>query len=143
MVTPGEAYSRLKNINESNDTMKPNAPRMFHDFLKWLGQRIFRQPEPAPTPPKAVRARPPSKRPAVARPGLVKLNTTINGEIADGGPGKNVLIRNRFVREETGTHDSLKILDASVLESEEEFGIDPYNTGRFDRAKSWETRFRK
>ena len=61
----------------------------------------------------------------------------LDGRIADGGPGKNVLIRNKYVREDTGTHETLKIIDDSILEDDDEFGADPYNTGRFDRSKSW------
>jgi len=59
------------------------------------------------------------------------------------GPGKNVLIRNKFVREDTGTHETLKILDDSLVDSGEESGIDPYNTGGFDRSRHWDKRFRK
>jgi len=86
----------------------------------------------------------------VARPVRKKLSTkspqptpdleyagSISGQIIDGGPGKNVLIRNKYVREDSGTHETLKIVDDSLLESDEEFGLDPYNTGRFDRARSW------
>lgn len=132
--------------------MKVSTPQSFQHFLRWLGQRIFKQPEEEAPPPPAVGVRPPSQRPQpvsgaarrretrVGQP--VELRTTVNGRIADGGPGKNVLIR-KMVREDTGTHDTLKILDQSALEPQEESGIDPYNTGRFDRAKSWETRFRK
>jgi len=66
------------------------------------------------------------------------------GKIADGGPGKNVLVRHKHVREDTGTHETLKILDDDMLEQIEEDGIDPYNTGRFDRSKTWDSsRFRK
>jgi hypothetical protein len=72
-----------------------------------------------------------------------EFDATVAGSIQDGGPGKNILIRNRFVREDSGTHDTLKILDDSLLESDDENGIDPYNTGRFDRSKSWNTRNRK
>lgn len=61
----------------------------------------------------------------------------IDGRIVDGGPGKNVLIRNKYVREDTGTHETLKIIDDSILDDDEELGADPYNTGRFDRSKSW------
>lgn len=134
--------------------MKVTTPHSFQQFLRWLGQRLFRQPEEELPPPPAVGVRPPSQRPGTpARPiprregpesqvAGVRLNTTVNGHIADGGPGKNVLLR-KVVREDTGTHDTLKILDPTALEPQEEFGIDPYNTGRFDRAKSWETRFRK
>lgn len=56
---------------------------------------------------------------------------------------QNVLIRNKYVREETGTHETLKILDDSLVDSGEETGIDPYNTGGFDRSRNWESRFRK
>ncbi len=64
-------------------------------------------------------------------------------QIESTGPGKNVLTRNRFIREDTGTHETLKILDDSLLDSGEEKGIDPYNTGGFDRSKNWTNRFRK
>ena len=67
----------------------------------------------------------------------------LSGEIESLGPGKNVLIRNKYVREDTGTHETLKILDDSLVDSGEETGIDPYNTGGFDRSKNWDTRFRK
>ena len=52
------------------------------------------------------------------------------------------LIRNRYVREDTGTHETLTILDDSMIDSGEETGFDPYNTGDFDRSKNWERRFR-
>ena len=65
------------------------------------------------------------------------------GDIESNGPGKNVLIRNKFVREETGTHETLKILDDSMVDSGEEPGLDPYNTGSFDRSKNWDRRFGK
>ena len=52
------------------------------------------------------------------------------------------LIRNRYVREDTGTHETLTILDDSMIDSGEEPGFDPYNTGDFDRSKNWERRFR-
>lgn len=118
---------------------------MMQTFLKWLGTRLFPQ-KVAPEPPRravGVRVRPPSARPRATRPDMVKFTADVSGKVVDGGPGKNVFVRNRFVREDSGTHETLKILDESLLEPEEEAGIDPYNTGRFDRAKSWETRFRK
>ena len=76
------------------------------------------------------------------RPDLVELDPHIKGQIEDSGPGKNVLIRNRFRREDAGTHDTLMILDDSVVDNAEETGIDPYNTGQFDRSKNWDKRFR-
>ena len=118
---------------------------MFHRFLKWLGTRLFRK-EPATEDSfrqTGVRVRPPAARRAPQKPEVVRFKPQVNGKIADGGPGKNVLVRNKLVREESGTHDTLKIMDASLLEAEEEAGFDPYNTGRFDRGRSWETRARK
>jgi len=53
------------------------------------------------------------------------------------------LIRNKYQREDTGTHDNLKIIDDSMLDTGEETGIDPYNTGNFDRSRNWDKRFRK
>lgn len=61
--------------------------------------------------------------------------------IESNGPGKNVLVRIR--REDTGTHETLTLLDDSLVDSEEEAGLDPYNTGGFDRSKNWDRRFGK
>ncbi len=74
---------------------------------------------------------------------FVELNPNIAGKIESNGPGKNVLVRNRYQREDTGTHETLKIFDDSMIDSGEETGIDPYNTGNFDRSKNWDKRFRK
>ena len=76
------------------------------------------------------------------QPEFVELDPSIGGRIEDNGPGKNVLIRNKYVREDTGTHETLTILDDSMLDSEEEEGIDPYNTGQFDRSKNWDKRLK-
>jgi hypothetical protein len=65
-----------------------------------------------------------------------------DGAVESGGTGKNILIRNKYVREETGTHETLRILDDSMIDSGEEDGIDPYNSGEFDRGKNWDVRFR-
>lgn len=51
-------------------------------------------------------------------------------------------IRNKYLREDTGTHETLKILDESLLDTGEEEGFDPYNTGDFDRSRNWERRFK-
>jgi hypothetical protein len=85
-----------------------------------------------------------SKRPVPAQalprrqPEFVDLEPGIHGRIEDNGPGKNVLIRNKFVREDTGTHETLMILDDSSISVDEEDGIDPYNTGQFDRSRNWD-----
>lgn len=134
---------------------------MMQGLLKWLGNRLFpgkRKPEQQFQGPR-VGVRPPSKRPRPdpaasaaprqARPAPAMTRTDsyeagIGGRIEDGGPGKNVLVRSKYVREDSGTHEVLKIIDDSLLEDDfDDGGIDPYNTGRFDRSKNWSTRYRK
>ena len=116
-------------------------------ILTWLGSKLFRQKADSES---VLRQTTRRGKPAVKpikqeapKPDLVEFDSELGGRIDDGGPGKNVLIRNKYVREDTGTHETLKIIDESLLEEEEEDGIDPYNTGRFDRSKSWNLRTRK
>lgn len=90
-----------------------------------------------PGAPKKAVEKPPST------PETVAIEPAVEGRIESQGPGKNVLIRNRYVREDSGTHETLKILDDSILDTGEETGLDPYNTGKFDRSKKWDQRFRK
>ena len=87
----------------------------------------------------------PAPRQAVPRkdPEYVQVDPDLSGEIENIGPGKNVLIRNKFIREDPGTHETLTILDDSLVDSGEEQGIDPYNTGSFDRSKNWDRRHGK
>ena len=125
-------------------------------LLKWLGTRLFAQPAAASSrdahprlrvvPPAAKPARPirrPAEKTASENVQLVDFETDIGGRIEDAGPGKNVLIRSKYVREDTGTHETLKIIDDSLIDSGEETGFDPYNTGQFDRSKTWKSRTRK
>ena len=72
-------------------------------------------------------------------PEVVDFIADLGGQIEDAGPGKNVLVRNKYVREDTGTHETLRIVDESIVETDDESGADPYNTGRFDRSKSWDS----
>ncbi len=63
-------------------------------------------------------------------------------------PGKalqpnDVIRRRKIVREDTGTHETLKIVDDELQIADDKDGIDPYNTGGFDRSKNWDSRFRK
>jgi hypothetical protein len=124
---------------------------MMKRILTWLGQKLspgesarsdlrrsgargLQGPSSLSNPPPAAKS---------ITPDIIDFPEESLGDIADGGPGKNVLIRNRYVRENAGTHDTLKILDDSILETDTTQGFDPYNTGRFDRSKSWGTRSRK
>ncbi|MBT8090204.1 MAG: hypothetical protein KJO01_08350 [Gammaproteobacteria bacterium] len=103
---------------------------------KSLSKAGYIGPRPVGAPKKKVAQPPPA-------PEMVAIEPSVEGKIESQGPGKNVLIRNRYVREDTGTHETLKILDDSIVDSGEETGMDPYNTGKFDRSKKWDQRFRK
>ena len=76
-------------------------------------------------------------------PEFVPADEELSAEAESDSPGENPLIRNKFLREDTGTHETLKILDDSMVDTGEEIGIDPYNTGGFDRSKNWDRRFGK
>lgn len=123
-------------------------------FLNWLADKISPQeashkvtrshPGQPVRPAKKVSPRKLTAVRAAPKSAYVKFDATVSGEIVDAGPGKNVLKRSKFVREDSGTHDSLSIIDESaIVENNDEEGIDPYNTGRFDRSKNWDKRFRK
>ncbi|MDH4107341.1 MAG: hypothetical protein OEW35_03415 [Gammaproteobacteria bacterium] len=118
--------------------------------MKWLGLKFFRgegKPKPEarlratgaharPRPPKAQEA----PKPPAGSPGGVSFRPELEGRIEDGGPGKNVLMRNRYIREDTGTHEKLTIIDEDSLEEDSGKGFDPYNTGQFDRSRNWSRR---
>lgn len=70
------------------------------------------------------------------------LGGEFTGVIDDLGPGKNVLRREPHISDDTGTQEMLSLLDDSPLDSGEPTGIDPYNSGEFDRSRYWDTRFR-
>ena len=110
-------------------------------LITWLANKFLPEKEP---PEQSLRQTGGRTMPRAARRQREKIEPVefvaeLGGRIEDGGPGKNVLIRNKYVREDTGTHETLKIIDDSILDSEEEHGLDPYNTGRFDRSKSWDS----
>ena len=123
---------------------------MIETFRNWLKER-FSADEPSPEPRmyatgvhRRVRPAPrPDKVPERQPRDYFDPYESLGGSIESLGPGKNVLIRNKYVREDSGTHESLTVLDDSMVDSGEETGIDPYNTGGFDRSKNWDTRFRK
>ncbi len=59
------------------------------------------------------------------------------GRIESGGPGKNVLLRNKNASAETVTEVDLEILDYAEPDSSDEEDYDPYNSGSFDMSKMW------
>lgn len=121
-------FKRLKKLfaGDSAPEETPQSPP-----LKRTGAHAAPRPKAAP------------KKVPRKQPEFVDADEELSGKIESNGPGKNVLIRNKYVREDTGTHETLKILDDSLVDSGEETGIDPYNTGGFDRSKNWDKRFGK
>lgn len=119
---------KLKNLfsKRSGQTSTPEAPA-----LRKSGSHVAPQPKPRP------------KKVPRPDPEFVETDEILSGQVEDAGPGKNVLIRNKYLREDTGTHETLTILDDSIVDSGEETGIDPYNTGGFDRSRNWDKRFGK
>lgn len=119
-------------------------------FKNWLKNR-FSAAETAP--PKALRKTgsiqgthgtvAAKKNVPELTPDFAEVEPHTHSKVESLGPGKNVLVRNRFVREDTGTHETFKIVNDSLVDSGEEPGLDPYNTGSFDRSKKWDQRFRK
>ena len=119
---------------------------MMKKIRNWLKNRGLDADESAPAtfknagasrqvaPRKTVKPRPAPDFIQKPAPGAPKTQNAASGESG--------LSRNKFVREDTGTHETLKILDDSIIDSGEEPGIDPYNTGGFDRSKNWNNRFR-
>ena len=126
---------RLKNwLDERfSDRAAPKTPALRQSGTHNLPPRVRAQAVPRQEPQKA----PPRE------PENVDFETQVSGKLEDGGPGKNVLVRNKYIREETGTYETLKIVDDSLDDSDEGFSDDPYNTGGFDRSKNWGNRFRK
>ena len=80
----------------------------------------------------------PAERP---EPRQVKLEPTVAGRVKSDGP-VNVLVRNKYQQDDSATN-TLRILDDSMLEPNDEAGNDPYNSGSFDRSRNWEKRYRK
>ena len=121
---------------------------MIKRLKTWFTERFAGDASPAAPPQQSgsqTAPRSATKQNKVPRrnPEYVDADEDLSGRIESAGPGKNVLIRNKYVREDTGTHETLKILDDSIVDSGEETGIDPYNTGGFDRSRNWDRRFSK
>lgn len=73
----------------------------------------------------------------------IDLDSRLHGSIETIGPGKNVYVRSEYIDEETGNDDSLELVDEPSLDSDDADGVDPYNTGRFDRASKWNSPSRR
>ena len=70
----------------------------------------------------------------------VSFDEDVLGRIESGGPGKNVLLRNKDANTETVAEADLEILDYAKPDSSDEEEYDPYNSGSFDTSKMWGSR---
>ncbi len=73
----------------------------------------------------------------------VAFDQEVSGQIENRGPGKNVLIQNKYADQATGTEPELSTLSDSSLDANPSAGIDPYNTGCVDTSKMWKSPSRK
>ena len=121
---------------------------MFKSFIRWLKGNPPPSVEPSTQQRRrvsahnAIRPRPVRQRETSGRKQAFDPYQAADGGVDSTAPIENLHIRNKYVREEAGTHETLQILDDSMLDSGEESGIDPYNSGEFDRSKNWDVRFR-
>lgn len=128
-------------------------------FFKWLGIRLFGEPQKPAQPnlrmtnrhlrETQVRRRTSAMRPQPETAAVKKVadevdaDTELGSKIIDGGPGKNILVTNRNLRDNSGVFASLSIVDADNGAAAAGDGFDPYNTGRFDRSANWSKHARK
>jgi hypothetical protein len=75
-------------------------------------------------------------------PGVRDMGPGLEGRVENVGPGKNVLVHDGETIDDTGAREILKLFDDSPLDPSEPVGIDPYNSGQFDRSRHWNSRFR-
>jgi hypothetical protein len=123
-------------ISKDDDEPAPRASALGRSGA-FKAAQVVRKAAPVPRP--APVAKPVAGNAAGPAP---EIASGVDGEIAELGPGKNVLVRNKHHREESGSHETLSIVDDSIVQTGEEAGIDPYNTGKFDRSRHWDKRFR-
>jgi hypothetical protein len=113
-------------------------------FLVWLGRKLFPQePVQKSTLQQTVkRAKQNTGNGRSAAPGdaAADFSAPVSDQMVVEGPANNASPRSKYVREDSGTHENLKIFDENLPDSDDQNGLDPYNTGQFDRSKSWKIR---
>ncbi len=76
-------------------------------------------------------------------PETLEIEPRLAGRVVSNGPGKNVLVRTTYQKRAGDLSGGLEIVDDPAANPDPGAGIDPYNTGKFDRSKNWDKRFRK
>jgi len=121
---------------------------MFKQWINWLKGDAESDPVKSPQQRRRVSAHAALHArsvPAPARtqkPDVREIGPTFEGRIENVGPGKNVLVADEDAIDDTGARESLRLFNDAPLDPGEPTGIDPYNSGQFDRSRNWDTRFR-
>ena len=121
---------------------------MFKQWINWLKGEASSDPVKPPQQRRrvsahaALHARSVPTPARTGKPDLRDIEPTFEGRIEDLGPGKNVLVADGDAIDDTGARETLRLFDDSPLDPSEPTGIDPYNSGQFDRSRNWDTRFR-
>ena len=121
---------------------------MFSRLMNWFRT----QPEPHETSPAdplrrtGAHALPGSARSTLGvsrrQPEFVDPNPDVTDDNDRTDKDSSADRRSKYVREDTGTHETLKIIDDSLAGPDDEDDVDPYNTGRFNRSRNWDKRSR-
>jgi len=121
-------------------------------FLKWLGILLFKKERETELRQTGIRSKPKARmrqernkgRRAAdhQQSGVMDFDPQIRGRVEDGGPGKNVFVRNKYLDEDSATNKRLRVIGGSSENDGDADGVDPYNTGSFDRANNWKSRTR-
>lgn len=109
-----------------------------NNFLVWLGRRLFPQEKVRKSTLQQTVRR--SQQNAANGAGAADMRDTGSARTVAEDPEHHEFARSKFVREDSGTHENLKIFDDNAVDSDDQNGLDPYNTGQFDRSKSWKLR---
>jgi hypothetical protein len=72
------------------------------------------------------------------QPEFVDLESRRRGHIGSDNSENGPFMKSQYIREDSGTHETLTILNESIPSLSEDDGIDPYNTGQFDPSRYWD-----
>lgn len=122
---------------------------MFKRWINWLKGDAASDPVRPPQQRRrssahaALRALSTPTSAASRRSEVRDIGSRFEGSIKNADPGKKTLISDFETIDDTGARETLKLFDSSPLDPNEPVGIDPYNSGQFDRSRNWNSRFRK
>ena len=116
-------------------------------FLKWLDTKFSRHSAATESDEchTAIEVRP-EENPKEELRVKPAFDAEVPGRVESDEPGKKVLIPGKYADDDTITQGDLRILDewspedSESDQSGESTGVNPYNSGSFDKSKSWKSR---